>query len=83
MVTGRQRYVIINERMTMFHWGVWHEKEKKDLNRPPEHSGTAVDVQPLPDREDGRRPIVGIGASGHQPKAWRYLTHDKIPGLTR
>jgi two-component system, chemotaxis family, CheB/CheR fusion protein len=52
------------------------KKKKKDLIKPagssprktkagmpPEHSGTAVDVQPLPDREAGRFPIVGIGAS--------------------
>ncbi len=64
MIPGRQGYVIINERITMFHWGVWHEKEKKELTKPagshpgktktgipPEHSVTAIDVQPLPGRE--------------------------------
>ena len=30
---------------------------------PPELSGTAVDAQPQPDREAGRFPVVGIGAS--------------------
>ncbi len=39
-----------------------HPGETK-AGMPPEHSGAAVDAQPKPDREPGRFPVVGIGAS--------------------
>ncbi|MCA1793133.1 MAG: chemotaxis protein CheB, partial [Desulfobacteraceae bacterium] len=96
MIPGRQRYVIINEHITIGHFAM--KKRKRDLTKttvslpgktkvgmPPEHSGSAIDVQPQPNRESDRFPVVGIGASAGGLAAFEAffsgMPADSDPGM--